>query len=123
MSSYIKLYLFHRDDLYIVKNDINQFHYRTLDLVIKKFMSGYKKIFDMLRILSIIGNIERESVDFKEVQRWSSVRCFGNFFTNISDIFAGFGSTFFDGGLKWSSGKCSGSFSTNISEKNGKCRK
>ncbi len=107
----------------MTKNNINQFHYETLDLVIKKFMSGYKKIFDMLRILSIIGNIERESVDFKEVQRWSSVRCFGNFFTNISDIFAECSSTFFYGGLKWSSGKCSGNFSTNISEKNGKCRK
>ena len=76
-----------KSDIY--KSYINRNANGLLDLVIKIFMSGYKKIFDILRILSIIGNIERESVDFKEVQRWSSVRCFGNFFTNISDIFAG----------------------------------
>ena len=76
-----------KSDIY--KSYINRNANGLLDLVIKIFMSGYKKIFDILRILSIIGNIERESVDFKEVQRWSSVRCFGNFFTNISDVFAG----------------------------------
>ena len=61
-------------------------------------MNDYKKIFDMLQNRSIIRNIKRGKVALREVPRWSSEKCFGNFFTNTSDISAVQAVSFIHGG-------------------------